>query len=173
MSLTIFQPGQIMTAGRANGAALIGATVFRARQATTAQSITSGADTASNAIQWQDIDHDLLGGWSAGQPTRWTAPQGGWWELSGAVSFASSAGGQIRECVWYVSGAIISAGRGRPMPNTALSASALTVEARTIPVDLAAGDYVELIAAQNSGASLTTFTGSYSPYIEVTYAGPS
>ncbi|MFI2431996.1 hypothetical protein [Streptomyces sp. NPDC018693] len=173
MSTDLWFPLQRITDDSMNDADLIGRMVFRARQSTSAQNITSGGDTAANAIQWQDIDLDLLGGWNGGQPTRWTAPRAGWWELSGGVSFAGSTAGQIRECVWYVGGSAISGGRGRPTPNSAITASALTAEARTIPVQLGVGGYVELIAAQNSGGNLATFTGSYSPYISITYAGPS
>ncbi|WP_432135141.1 hypothetical protein [Streptomyces sp. bgisy154] len=170
--MTTWLAGMRMTADRLNDTDLSGNVVFLARRGT-AQSITSGADSSSNAISWDNVDLDSLSGWSGSQPTRWTAPSTGWWILAGGVSFEGNSGGQIRECVWYVNGGAISAGRSRPIPTTAISASGMTVIARTVPRLLNAGDYVQLVAAQNSGSSLNVFTGSYQPFMSVRYGGPA
>jgi hypothetical protein len=163
--------GMRLTATRLNDLLMIGASVFLANRAT-AQTIPTGGDAAANAVQWDDVGSDLLGGWSAGSPARWTAPRTGWWQLAGGVAFDASTGGTTRECVWYVNGGAIGMGRARTFGNT-MAAVPITVEARTLPVRLNAGDYVELVPAQNSGANLNLATGSYRPYVAITYGGPA
>ena len=170
MAFNPFLAAMRLTATRMNDAAMIGACVFRAYRSA-AQSIPTGGDAAANAISWDDVQEDLLTGWAGGSPTRYTVPRSGVWQLAGAVAFDSSTGGTTRECVWYINGAAAGAGRARSYANT-ISAVPLTVEARTLPVRLAAGDYVELVPAQNSGAGLNLATGSYRSYVGITYAGP-
>ena len=163
--------GMKATATRMNDSAMIGAVVFLAYRSA-AQSIGTGADAAVSAVSWDDVQTDLLSGYSAGSPTRWTVPRTGWWTLSGAIAFDSSTGGTTRECVWYVNGAALGAGRARTYGNT-LAAVPITVEARTLPQLLTAGQYVELVPAQNSGGNLNLSTGSYRSYISIAYTGPS
>lgn len=170
MTLNLWQPGMIMTEERLNDAAMIGAALFLANRSTT-QAITTGAESAANAVSWTDIELDALGGWSAANPTRWTAPRDGWYKLEGSVGFNGSTAGEIRDAIWFVNGALISMGRARTIASTAISGDPLTIEARAIPRLLAEGDYVELIAAQDSGSSLNTATGSLRPFISITYAG--
>lgn len=169
--MTDWLAGMRATADRLYQTDLIGRLVFLANRGTN-QTIPSGPDTAAQAIQWDTVDLDVLGGWSAGQPTRWTAPRAGWWQLVGAVGFDASTGGNTRECVWYVNGGGISMGRARTFGNTMASVP-VTVEARTVPRLLQAGQYVELVAAHNAGVNVTTATGSYRPYIAITYVGPA
>ena len=171
MPFTPFLAGMKLTGTRLNDAAMIGATVFLANRST-AQSIPNGGDAAANACIWDDVNLDLLGGWVSGSPTRWSVPRTGWWQLAGAVAFDASAGGTTRECVWYVNGGAIGMGRARTFGNT-MSAVPVTVEARTLPQLLTAGQYVELVPAQNSGGALNLATGSYRSYIAITYAGPA
>lgn len=170
MAFTPWLAGMRLTATRMNDASMIGAQVFLADRAT-AQSIPTGGDAAANACNWDDIQFDLLGGWVSGSPTRWTAPRSGRWTLAGGIGFDASTGGTTRECVWYVNGSAIGMGRARSFGNTMASVP-VTVEARTLPVQLAMGDYVELVPAQNSGAALNLATGSYRSYMSVTYSGP-
>jgi hypothetical protein len=171
MPFSFWRPGMVMTEERLNDASMVGAVVFLANRGTS-QSIPSGSDTAAQAIQWDTVDMDILGGWSAAQPTRWTAPRSGWWLLAGAVGFDRSTGGNTRECVWYVGGGAISMGRARTFGGT-MADVPVTVEARTVPRLLTAGQYVELVPAHNAGAALTTATGSYRPYMAITYVGPA
>lgn len=171
MPYTIWRPGMLMTEERLNDATMIGAAVFLANRSTS-QTIPSGSDTAAQAVQWDTVDLDVLGGWSAAQPTRWTAPRTGWWQLAGGVGFDGSTGGNTRECLWYVTGGAIAMGRARSFGNT-MAGVPITVEARTMPRLLQAGQYVELVPAHNAGATLTTATGTYRPYIAITYAGPA
>ncbi|MEU9654186.1 hypothetical protein AB0E00_35560 [Streptomyces sp. NPDC048110] len=169
--MTEWLGGMRTTADRLYETDLIGRVVFLANRSTN-QSISSGIDSTSNAIQWDAIDLDVLGGWEVGQPTRWTAPRAGWWTFQGAVGFNSSTGGTSRECSWWVNGGLISMGRAHPI-NNAISSGALTVDARSVPRLMAVGDYVELVASQNSGSALDTATGSYRPYISITFSGPA
>ncbi|WP_327376192.1 hypothetical protein OG393_20935 [Streptomyces sp. NBC_01216] len=171
MPFTPYLAGQRLTADRLNAVSMIGATVFLAYRSAS-QAITTGGDAGSNATSWDDVQSDLLGGWLAGSPTRWTVPQTGWWRLAGAVAFDASTGGTTRECVWYVNGSAIGAGRARTFGNT-LASVPVTVEARTLSQLLTAGDYVQLVPAQNSGSNLNLATGSYRSYIDISYAGPA
>lgn len=173
MPYTPFLAGQRVTAGALDFALMAGVTVFRAYRAA-AQSISSGAESVANALVWDAIGLDLLSGWSAGTPTRWTCPVAGWWTLSGSISINGNSGGSNRDAVWFVNGSIITAGRARTFAETSISATlAITVEARTLPVQLAVGDYVQLIPAHNIGAAEVTATGSAAPYMAVTYSGPA
>ncbi|MEU9643592.1 hypothetical protein [Streptomyces sp. NPDC048188] len=169
--MTNWTAGMRTTAARLYETDLIGRLVFLANRATS-QSIPTGADAAANALAWDAVDLDVLGAWSVGQPTRWTCPRAGWWMLQGAVGFNSSTAGTVRECCWYVNGGLISMGRSRPINQTGLVTGALTVDARAVPRLMAVGDYVELVPAHNVGNPLTTATGSYRPYIAITYSGP-
>jgi hypothetical protein len=171
MPFSVWQPGMRVTASRANDAAMIGAVVFFANRGNP-QSVPSGVDSASGAMQWDEVQVDSLGGWNAAQPTRWTVPRSGVWEFAGAVAFDASGNGTLREAVWYLNGAAMAMGRAR-FAATQFPVQALTVEARTVPRLLSAGDYVELVAAQNSGGTLGIATGSYRPYISITYCGPA
>ncbi|MFD5050883.1 hypothetical protein ACFWMH_10630 [Streptomyces tendae] len=168
--MTNWLGGMRMTTDRLYETDLIGRVVFLANR-NASQTISSGGDTGSNALQWDAVDLDLLGGWNAGQPTRWTAPRAGWWTFQGAVAFNNSSAGTIRECCWYVNGGLISMGRSRPIVSSSIANTALTVDARAVPRLMAVGDYVELIPAQNSGAAVDTATGSLRPYISITYSG--
>lgn len=170
-----FQPlsaGQRLTAGTLNALLMIGADVFRA-YLTASQIITSGTETAANACQWDQIDRDILGAWSSSNKTRWTCPAAGWWKLSGSTSFNGSTGGSQRDALWFVNGANITAGRARTFAETSISAVPLSVEARTLTVQLALGEYVELIPVHNIGSNIGTATGTLAPYMAVTYAGPN
>ncbi|WP_405695305.1 hypothetical protein OHA99_09455 [Streptomyces coelicoflavus] len=170
--MTDWLGGMRTTAARLYETDLIGRLVFLANR-NASQSISSGGDTASNALSWDAVDLDVLGGWTVGQPTRWTAPRAGWWTFQGAVGFNNRTAGTIRECCWYVNGGLISMGRSRPIVSSSIADTALTVDARAVPRLMAVGDYVELIPAQNSGTALDTATGSLRPYISITYSGPA
>ncbi|MER7798995.1 hypothetical protein ABTX71_01555 [Streptomyces parvulus] len=170
MPFDFWQPGMVQTEARLNLAAMTGAVVFLANRGT-GQTIPSGGDSGSNALQWDEITTDLLGGWSASTPTRWTCPLAGWWKLEGAVAFNASAGGNTRECVWYINGGGASMGRARTFGGTMASVP-VTVEARTLHRRLDVGEYVELVPAHNAGANLDTATGTYRPFLSASYGGP-
>ncbi|GEC02947.1 hypothetical protein SSP24_06020 [Streptomyces spinoverrucosus] len=167
-----WQPGMIITEERANSSALIGRVVFSAIK-TTSQAITSnGNPVVANALNWDNIVTDLLGGWSAAQPSRWTPPMPGLYQLDGCITFSGPAGaaGAVRNAAWFVNGALVLGGNNRtPSPGATVSAC----DARSTPVLLNAGDYVQLVPSQDTGADLGTATGSYMPTMIVTYKGPA
>ncbi|MEV6124866.1 hypothetical protein AB0M23_30900 [Streptomyces sp. NPDC052077] len=169
--MTDWLAGMRATADRLYETDLIGRLVFLANRETS-QSFPSGADTAGNALIWDAIELDLLGGWDPAQPTRWTCRRAGWWTLQGATSFTESTAGTVREVVWYVNGGAISKGRSRPVASNSIANTSFTIDARSVPRLMSVGDYVELVPAQNTGAALTSSTGSNRPYITVTYSGP-
>lgn len=171
MPFAIWQPGQDLTEEALNLADMIGAVVFFTTRDTN-QAVTTGGVDVANAVSWETVHLDLLTGWDAGEPTRWTVPQDGWWNLAGGVGFSGSSAGTVRDCAWFVNGSLVAWGRSRPHASTALSSDFLTAEARQLPVQLSAGDYIELVPSQDTGGNLNTATGSARPFMSVTYAGP-
>ncbi|MFD8075799.1 hypothetical protein ACFV3E_24480 [Streptomyces sp. NPDC059718] len=162
--------GQTITAGGLNLSDLIGRDVFKATRDTN-QSISSNATPqAANVLSWETVELDLLAGWSASSPTRWTCPIAGWWKLAGAVAFNGTATtGNVRGCGWFVNGAMPNGGQARlaaSPPNVVSSANA-----RTLSLALAVGDYIELAPSQDTGSALLTATGSPRPYISISFGG--
>lgn len=128
--------------------------VCRAR-ATVTQTIANNSWTSVN-LGAEDVDthgmHSI-----ASATSRFVVPAGygGIYELSGGVSWASSATGQ-RWTRWARNGTEID-GSGNNI--NANSAGQTLADARTITVSLAPGDYVELQAFQTSGGNLDTYVG--------------
>lgn len=173
--MTTFQPylaGQKVTAGGLDLTSMIGAIVFRAYLAA-GQTIASGTEAQSNACQWDTIDYDRLGAWSNTHPSRWTCPLAGWWTFAGSISLNGSTGGSQRDAIWFLNGAGFGAGRARTFAETGIAATPLSVEARTLPLLLSVGDYIELIPVHNIGSNISTATGTLAPYMSVTYSGPN
>lgn len=164
--------GQRLTAGTLNSLLLLGVTAFSA-ECNTAQSIPNRATEAvGDAVIWDNPPKiDLLGAWASGAPTRFTCPVVGEWTLGGSIGYNASAGGSLREAIWFVNGVLALQGRGAGVVSTAIAATALTVGARQITVQLAVGDYVELVPFQNSGGALALATGSLRSYMTATYTG--
>jgi hypothetical protein len=168
----VLLPGQRLTGDRFNAAAAIGRLVFfAARDA--AQSIAdSTVGTTANALSWDNVILDLLGGWSAGSPTRYTPTEAGWYQLTGEAGFAGSASGARRGSSWLVNGALPVAATSVTHANTPTNQT-LSVPARNLPTDLdGSSDYVELSPFQNTGGALNTGTGSLRCHIAIYYAGP-
>ncbi|MEU4091990.1 hypothetical protein [Streptomyces sp. NPDC026673] len=179
MAFNLAPAGGRIQSGKTNQLYMIGAVVFMAVRST-AQTITTATESSANAIQWDTIQLDALGGWNASQPTRWTAPFAGWFTLAGATAFngpASGSTGTQRDALWFANGTNFAGGRSRTFADAdAIGATALTVEARPFPKLLAAGDYIELVAAQTTTGtttSIATATGTLAPYISITYSGPA
>lgn len=173
--MATYQPyaaGARVTAGALDLQLMIGKTVFVAYRAVS-QTITTGAETAANALSWDTISYDLLGAWSAGSPTRWTCPAAGWWSFSGSVGYNADTSGSNRDALWFTNGATITGGRARTFAESSIASLPLTVEARTMPLLLAVGDYVQLVPAHNATGSVGTATGTSTPYMAVTYGGPN
>ncbi|MGP4114651.1 hypothetical protein ACTWP5_27545 [Streptomyces sp. 4N509B] len=170
----VVHPGNRVTGDRLNAAFLIGRAVFSAYR-DTAQSISSGGvGIAADALQWDNVALDLLGGWTASTPSRYTATIPGRYRLEGAVSFQGSAAGDSRGCTWRVNGTVAEGGTSEPIASGSIANTSLTCGARDLTVVLnGTSDYVELCPFQDSGAALGTSGASRRPFISVTYVGPT
>jgi hypothetical protein len=127
----------------------------RLRQ-TVVQSIPSSTFTAIT-FTTEDVDTDVdgVGGHSnAINTSRFTSRYSGWYEIGGGVAYAANATGR-RLAHFYVNGAAVN-GAQVALPATAANDSA--VPAKLTLVYLAVGDYVELMAYQESGGALNTFS---------------
>lgn len=70
---------------------LLGKTMFRARK-TNAQVV---AESTHQFVSWNTIDEDPSTGWSAGTPTRYTAPVAGWYLVIGTVSLSGTGAANL------------------------------------------------------------------------------
>lgn len=170
--MDLWRPGQRLTADRMNSADLIGRLVFAAWRDASQQITSSDPGIAANALAWDNVGLDVLTGWTADHPTRWTAPTPGWYTISGGASFGGSSAGTQRGCTWRVNGNLPPGATSVSHASTSIASTTLTVDARDLAAQLDAGDYVELCPYQNSGSSLSTAGGSLRPYIAIYYAGP-
>lgn len=172
MAVQFVTAGQRLTAGVLNDLVLPGVTTFSA-MSNGAQSVpTRAAENVADAVIWDPPAIDDFGAWSSGATTRWTCPKAGRWTFSGSVAFSASSGGTLREALWFQNGVIITSARAVAMASSAISATALTAEARSLTLPLNLSDYIELIPFHNAGAALTLAQGSLQPFMTATYAGP-
>jgi hypothetical protein len=124
---------------------------------TNAQSLANNTLTAvtfvtasGGSVEWDDTSY-----YNNANPTRLTAPATGKYRVSGSISYASNATG-VRYLLFKLNGTTLT-GAGQidiganPGDTTIISSSAL--------VALNSGDYLELIAFQNSGGSLALSLG--------------
>lgn len=119
-------------------------------RATSVQSLTNGTGTAVN-FDAEDIDSH--GGHSTSVNTsRYTAQIAGWYQCTGAVSFASNATGR-RGVWWQKNGADVT---GSETAFVAAGTGVITIPARVKLIQLAVGDYVQMLAFQDSGGALNT-----------------
>lgn len=125
-------------------------------------------DAAYHAISFSAAQPTGGGGlWASGAPTRITAPADGWYFFEGGVEFAANATGS-RTLSLRVNGSTIF----KAQRSNSNSASASTLLSISALYRLAAGDYVELVAFQNSGGALNVNTQSdYSPVLSAEYRG--
>lgn len=171
----VFLAGQRADVDDQNAAALIGRVVFKATRTTT-QAITTGTvGVAANALSWDQIDLDLLGGWSAGNPTRYTPPVAGWYTFDGGTAFnATATSGTMRGCSWLKNGALLVGGNNRSQCDGAFPNTVIGADARQFAEEFnGTSDYIELAPFQDIGVNLGTATGSLSSNIIVVYGGPS
>lgn len=174
MAYTYVRAGQTVTADLLNDLALVGQFVFRATR-DTVQALTTQANgnpVVGNAMSWETVDLDDLGGWSVANPTRYTVQRAGWYDLAGGVSFAPNTTGGIRSAGWFVNGSLAAAGHGDRGADSSVS-EIIAISARTLTVELDVGDYVELAGGHDVGANLNTSTGGARPYASIAYARPS
>lgn len=133
----------------------------------TNQSIPDNGAYTTIAFDTPSSTANPAGMWSAGSPSRVTAPWTGWYDCKGAAEFAANASGR-RVLGLRVNGVdppvrVASQTSGSGTNPIHLQAAATLY--------LGAGDYVELAAFQNSGGALNVTASSFSPCLEVVYLG--
>ncbi|MEU3161962.1 hypothetical protein ACPCAJ_20995 [Streptomyces griseoincarnatus] len=148
--------------------------VFAATRDATQSISSSLVPETGNAMRWETVTLDLLGGWDAGTPNRYQPTIPGWYRCEGAASLAPNTTGGIRGVGWLQNGSLPAASGARPHVASAYSNATVTMSARSLPLLFnGSTDYLELAPFQNTGAALDTATGSIRPYIAIYYAGPA
>jgi hypothetical protein len=171
-------PGQRLTANRLNSALLIGRLVFSAyRDVGQSISNTTVGETV-NALSWDNVAYDVLGGWSAATPTRYRPPIAGWYRVTGTASLQGATGGNpvLRGASWRLNGGLPPAATTRPWISTVgtIPDTYLAFAAPDLPLQCnGSTDYIELCPFQNSGGAVSTATGSTRPSISIYYAAPA
>lgn len=126
---------------------------------TAAQSIPSASATTVN-FDTADVDTDTdgVGGHNpAVNPSRYTARYPGWYLCSGGyISVAAAAG---RRIVWFKVNGVDQPGTEATAAGSASGSTGPAIRAKLLY--LAIGDYVELVAFQDSGGALNTAVGSF------------
>lgn len=113
---------------------------------------------------------DILDLYSAHDPvtnnSRFTAPFGGRFTFGGGIGYDNNGTG-VRDIFWYKTGIVVPGGQVQ-----IATAGLTSVPARTISIDMVAGDYVELVAFHTAGVALnTSIVNNDHPRMSVTYAG--
>ncbi len=127
---------------------------FELRQ-TVAQPLGNGADVpVSFDTEEIDTDVDSVGGHEPGAPTLWVCRYPGVYELDGRVTFVANALGL--RVVWLQVNNSDVPGMGTVAAGTAAFDLGLSVKRKK--VSLQEGDQVRLMAFQNTGGSLNTYT---------------
>jgi hypothetical protein len=133
---------------------------------TATQSIPTGVWTA---VTFDTEDRDTHSGHSTVTNTsRYTIPVSGWYQVSGRVAFNNSSTSGSRGARIHKNGNIVTGAA------TIVGASTLpTVPQVDRKMALVAGDYIEIVAGQNSGSSISTINAFESAStFEVTYLSP-
>jgi hypothetical protein len=166
-------PGWRGTADRYNAGFAIGTLVFAAYR-DAAQNMSAGqtVGAAADALSWDNVELDLLGGWSAATPTRFTPTIAGRYQCAGGVGFQASGSGNVRGCSWRQTGNLTAAATFRNIYNTIPASPIPVFNASTLGIVFnGSSDYVELCPFQDGAGALGTATGSNRPYINITYVG--
>lgn len=131
---------------------------------TSDQTITTATDTA---VTWSAADSDPWSCWSAGTPTRLTAPLDGRYMAVGYAQFAASTTG--------IRGVWISDGSSNVLARSQVSASSADptyLSVVTPAFTLAKSGYITMSVRQTSGGNLAlTRVTSYSPALSLIYLG--
>jgi hypothetical protein len=144
--------------------------LIRARlRQTVSQNIGSGLYIA---VLFNVEDKDTHNGHSTVSLTaRYVCQRAGSYRLNGGWSSVNTAGGAARGCAFSKNGTVISGSANVDSAST--TAVHHSISAKTTTVDLAVGDYVELLAYQNQGVSIATQVASSieQPTFEIEYVG--
>lgn len=134
------------------------------------QTITDNAVGGLQSVNFNSsIDKtDPVGMYATSNPTRLTVPVDGFYSISASGTFVGNATGW-REFTIARNGTAIAVSRvvtiGASSPHYG------TVSSAAYP--LAAGDYIEFLVRQTSGASLALQSNNASPSLQVSYLGTS
>jgi hypothetical protein len=166
------------TAGQLNYAADVGRlylwngsawqpTVARARARRTSD-FTAPTGGPTN-ITWQApaAGHDPFAMWSAGNPTRLTAPWTGIYSSSCSVEWSSSSSGAYRRLSLYISGTFEDGVSDQL--NSAADANPLRQNLSVTGLALTAGQFIEVRYTQDTGSDRTITTNSN---MKLCYHGP-
>ena len=123
----------------------------------TTQSVPSGSWVG---ISFDRVRFDSGGHWVVGSPTRLTCQQAGTYVVSCCVQFLPAAGGQNRMAGFQVNGAFDTLGG---VVGPAILGSGYPLCQSVSILRLNAGDYVECVVYQDSGAALNVAAGSAGP----------
>lgn len=133
---------------------------------TTAQPIPTGTWTPVNCT---NSDFDRFGTFSGA--STYTVSLTGWYEVSGGLTFNGNTTGQRAIC-WAQNGNQLNASATATASGNSAIGDALV--ARTMPVQLNAGDTIGMQAYQNSGSSLTVYnTSPYGVSFNIKWLGAS
>lgn len=143
---------------------LLNPPILRLRQ-TVAQNITTGGSTQPVTFTVEDVDsanmHD-----NTTNPSRATAAYPGWYRLGGGISWTANATNR-RNLGWAINGAAVN---GSDTSIQGFAGLSNRQDARSILVFLNVGDYVELMAFQDSGITLATdVTTTAQPSMDLTW----
>lgn len=120
------------------------------------------------AVTWSGVNSDSWGCWSAGAPTRLTAPITGRYAATGNAKWASNGTGF--RAIWIAKN---GSEEVRTNQISAAAGSPTIVNVSSAPFNLTKGEYVELYVRQNSGADLAVTRDSDSqPSLGLRYLGP-
>lgn len=134
----------------------------------TTQALATGVFTN---IIWNNVFTNKAGAapapiWNVANPTRLVAPVDGFYQIEGASTFATGAGGTFR--FWQLAA-----------PGFVFSAASLGVSAagqNLIPISgvvgLTAGNYIEMGMQQDSGAAMNIVVFGTTPYITMRWVAP-
>jgi hypothetical protein len=114
-----------------------------------------GTSGTAAAVSWDTAVSDAYNGYTGATPTRWTCPAGygGTYQVTASVAWAANATGQRQLYIARNGVALTYAGQDtRPSAGSSL----ITYQQVSALVTLAAGDYIEAWAMQNSGGALST-----------------
>lgn len=127
------------------------------------------ANTTDTAVEWSAANSDAWGCWSAGSPTRLTAPITGRYQAAAYVDFAGDADG-FRQA-WILRNGTDILGYVKTLP--AASGSPTNITVSTPAFDLDKGGYIQLIVRHSAGNDLVlNRDGTLSPALSLVYLGP-